>query len=229
VSRSRLVLDTSPLIFLGKIEALHLLPALAEALIAPAAVVAEVRAGWGRGPHLQLPEAAPWLQIEPDLAVPPEIAGWDLGLGESQGLTHALVRPGWEAVLDDFEARRCAHVLRVPVTGTLGVILRAKQAGLIPLARPLVENPVRVGAYLPVELTRRRTTKPKTFADLYREACPGPPWPRSEPIPPTTRSSPPASRRRSRSRSCPGWPHCRPACCRASAPCRPAPAGCRSS
>lgn len=153
MSRSRLVLDTSPLIFLAKIEALHLLPALADELLAPAAVLNEVRAGKERGRDLPLAEMAPWLQVEPDVSIPPEVAGWDLGLGESQVLAHALLRPGWGVVLDDSEARRCARSLRVPVTGTLGIILRAKQAGLIPLARPLVEDLVRVGAYLPPALT----------------------------------------------------------------------------
>lgn len=152
MSRSRLVLDTSPLIFLAKIEALHLLPALAEAMLAPAAVIEEIRAGEGRL-HLEQWDVPPWLGVEPDLVVPPEIAGWDLGPGESQVLAQAVTRPGWEAVLDDAEARYCARALRVPITGTLGVILRARQAGLIPLARPLVENLVRVGAYLPPGVT----------------------------------------------------------------------------
>jgi predicted nucleic acid-binding protein len=152
VSRSRLVLDTSPLIFLAKIEALQLLPALAEEMLAPAAVLEEIRTGEGRL-HLERWEVPPWLEVVPDLVVPPEIAGWDLGPGESQVLAHAVTRSGWEAVLDDAEARHCARALRVPITGTLGVILRAKQAGLIPLARPLVEDLVRVGAYLPPGVT----------------------------------------------------------------------------
>lgn len=152
MSRSRLVLDTSPLVFLAKIAALPILPDLAAELIAPAAVVEEIRAGRGRGPDLDLPEAAPWLRVEPDLPLVPEIAGWDLGAGESQVLAQALTRPGWEAVLDDAEARRCARSLVLPVTGTLGILLRAKKSGVIPVARPLVEKLVEVGAYLPARL-----------------------------------------------------------------------------
>lgn len=153
MSRSRLVLDTSPLVLLAKIDALPILPDLASELIAPAAVVEEIRAGRGRGLDLELPEAVPGLRVEPDLPLVPEIAGWDLGAGESQVLAQALSRPGWEAVLDDREARRCAHALALPVTGTLGILLRAKKAGVIPAARPLVESLVEVGAYLPPRLT----------------------------------------------------------------------------
>jgi len=53
-----------------------------------------------------------------------------------------------EAVLDDLQARRCARGLGILATGTLGVILRAKQAGLISTARPLVEDLLRKGLYL---------------------------------------------------------------------------------
>jgi predicted nucleic acid-binding protein len=95
----------------------------------------------------------PGLRVEPDLPLVPEIAGWDLGAGESQVLAQVLSRPGWEAVLDDAEARRCARALALPVTGTLGILLRAKKAGVIPAARPLVESLVEVGSYLPPRLT----------------------------------------------------------------------------
>ena len=115
MSRSRLVLDTSPLVFLAKIAALPILPRLAAELIAPAAVVGEIRAGRGRGPDLELPEAVPGLRVEPDLPLVPEIAGWDLGAGESQVLAQVLSRPGWEAVLDDAEARRSPLIWAIMV------------------------------------------------------------------------------------------------------------------
>jgi len=69
-------------------------------------------------------------------------------------LAHALVSDN-EAVLDDFEARQCARALGVPVTGTLGVILRAKKSGLIPAARPLLEELLRRGLYLSKDLVEQ--------------------------------------------------------------------------
>jgi predicted nucleic acid-binding protein len=89
-----------------------------------------------------------WLQIEPDRSLPVEISGWDLGTGESQALAVALTFPGWEVVLDDLDARRCARSLGIPTTGTLGVVLRAKKTGIIPEAYPLVQELIRKGAYL---------------------------------------------------------------------------------
>jgi uncharacterized protein len=42
-------------------------------------------------------------------------------------------------LLDDRAARRLAVALHVPLIGTLGLILRAKHAGLIPAVRPRME------------------------------------------------------------------------------------------
>jgi len=43
----------------------------------------------------------------------------------------ALAEQGRAAVLDDGAARSCARTLGVPFLGTLAVVLRSKQAGLI--------------------------------------------------------------------------------------------------
>ncbi len=144
--------NASPLIFLSKLDALFLLDGLSEEIAVPSAVMTEVVAGSEIQPNLRQIRSAPWLCVKPELPVPPEIAGWDLGPGETQVITFAAANPGWEAVLDDREARECARSLGVPRTGTLGIILRAKMAGLIPAARPLVERLLRNGAYLARDL-----------------------------------------------------------------------------
>jgi predicted nucleic acid-binding protein len=139
------VVDSSPLILLAKIEALELMERLADEVAVPAAVRAEVaeQAAFSVKLRRRFPKS-----IVQNVAVPEEIAGWDLGAGETQVLAFAAAHPGHEAVLDDLEARRCGRSLGVPLTGTLGIILRAKQAGLVEAARPLVEDLVRKGAYL---------------------------------------------------------------------------------
>jgi predicted nucleic acid-binding protein len=148
VTERRWVVNASPLIFLAQIEALPLLKELADEILVPFSVRDEVLAPKKQKPPVKLPD---WLSLREDLPLPSEIAGWDLGAGESQVLAHALVS-GSEAVLDDFEARQCARALGVPITGTLGVILRAKKSKLIPAARPLLEELLRRGLYLSKEL-----------------------------------------------------------------------------
>ena len=148
MTRRRWVVNASPLIFLAKIDALPLLRQLAAEVLVPFSVRAEVLIPRESRRLLELPD---WLTFREDLPLPPEIAGWDLGAGESQVLAHAQVS-GSEAVLDDFEARQCARALGVSTTGTLGVILRAKRSALVPEARPLLEELLRKGLYLSRDL-----------------------------------------------------------------------------
>lgn len=151
----RFVVNASPLILLAAVDALFLLPRLAGEIWVPSAVVGEVCAGRDPHPALLGLASAPWLQINPLLAVPSDIAGWDLGAGESQVLALALAHADSEAILDDQQARRCARSLGVQVTGTLGIILRAKQRALIPSARPLIERLLEERLYLSHELVER--------------------------------------------------------------------------
>ena len=44
------------------------------------------------------------------------------------------------AVLDDALARRIADTLELPFTGTLGLLLDAKRAGLVPAVGPLLDR-----------------------------------------------------------------------------------------
>src|SRR5271157_188956 len=52
------------------------------------------------------------------------------------------------AVLDDQPARRCAQVLNIQTQGTLGLVLVAKQQGLIPVVRPVLEELKQAGMYM---------------------------------------------------------------------------------
>jgi hypothetical protein len=52
----------------------------------------------------------------------------------------ALESPDAVVVLDDLLARQAAEVLHLKLTGTLGLLLDAKQAGLIPAVSPLLDQ-----------------------------------------------------------------------------------------
>jgi len=139
------VVNASPLILLAKVAQIGLLPKLTEQLVIPASVVAEVQGGRPIDP------AQAWLRIEgaswirPDLTASPAVAVWDLGAGETPVLSWAHQHRGFEAILDDRAARKCATVERIPVRGTLGVIIAAKVRGLIPSARAVCESIVNAG------------------------------------------------------------------------------------
>jgi predicted nucleic acid-binding protein len=77
--------------------------------------------------------------------------------GEAEAITLAYER-GCRIVLDDRKARVAAAQLGVPITGTVGLLLKAKQAGHIPAILPLLDaldaNQFRVSLALRAEALR---------------------------------------------------------------------------
>jgi uncharacterized protein len=57
-------------------------------------------------------------------------------------------------IMDDLQARQLAEAIGLKVTGTLGILLRAKQAGLIPTVKPLIDDLAAQGFRLRPELHR---------------------------------------------------------------------------
>lgn len=146
------VVNASPLIVLAKVGQLELLEEPGAHVIVPDAVATEVLAGPSEDPARQQLEAGFGQRVETGL-VPAEVLEWGLGPGESSVL--AIMRrrgSGAVAVLDDAEARSCARALGVPVTGTLGLILRAERLGRIPNARTIIEAVVQVGFHVEPKL-----------------------------------------------------------------------------
>lgn len=135
---NRWVVNASPLIILAKIDSLHLLTELAEEIVVPRAVLTEIIAGPVDDPARLFLNSTP-LPIVPVVADPMVLA-WDLGNGETAVLSHALTYSGWTVVIDDGAARRCARALDIPLIGTLGVIIKARQVGLIPAAAPILKE-----------------------------------------------------------------------------------------
>ncbi|HEU4832935.1 MAG TPA: DUF3368 domain-containing protein, partial [Pyrinomonadaceae bacterium] len=71
-----------------------------------------------------------------------------LGPGESAVLAWAHTHEGSEAIIDDLAGRRCAVAFNIPVRGTLGLVLTAKQRGHISSARHLLYQLRQAGMYL---------------------------------------------------------------------------------
>ena len=127
----RVVVNASPLITLFKSKLADLLPQLFGTVQIPPAVWQEVTATKADLAAQTLPGIA-WGQRTEAVAVSPVIAAWDLGAGESEVLSYALLHPEYTAMIDDAAARRCAISLNISTLGTGGAIVLAKRRGLIP-------------------------------------------------------------------------------------------------
>ena len=125
------ICNTSPIQFLYQIEMLHILPALTKRVIVPPAVVEELSVGRALG--LNLPDLATlnWVTVRHPVSQAALPLVTDLGPGETEVLMLALELDDSVAVLDDALARRVAETLGLHLTGTLGLLLDAKRAGLV--------------------------------------------------------------------------------------------------
>ena len=145
---ARRIVHASPLILLSKASRLGLLRVAAEQVIVPAAVLAEISAKGQDDPTLRAISSADWLIVVPVGEIPGPVAVCGLDRGETSVLALAFGDPDCEVVLDDLAARRAAASLGVPCVGSLGLVLLGKWHGVIPAARPTIEELRRVGLYL---------------------------------------------------------------------------------
>jgi predicted nucleic acid-binding protein len=151
----RPAVNASPLIYLSRAGLIELLALVGSELVVPRAVADEIGKRGGDDPTVRaLASYSPLVVVETP-PVPSIIQAWDLGPGESAVLAFAHATPGTLAILDDLAARRCAGTLGIPVKGTLGLVLLAKQRGVIPAARPVVETLRLAGMYLSDSVTNQ--------------------------------------------------------------------------
>jgi predicted nucleic acid-binding protein len=151
----RWVINASPVILLAKAGVIHLLPALCDELAIPAGVVGEVEKGNAAD------AGRTWLKdeghkfVQDSAPLHPALADWGGGMGEAEVISWALRHPGFSAILDDRAARALARRHRIPVFGSLRVIITAKERGLIKQARPALEKLRGAGAYVSDDLINR--------------------------------------------------------------------------
>jgi predicted nucleic acid-binding protein len=139
--------NASPIITLAKVGQLGLIEKLASPAIVPEAVAAELLAG-PQGDPARVALEGNWGRRLSPQQIPPRVLEWGLGAGESSVLALCLELGSAVAVLDDAAARAAARALNIPVLGTLGVVVRAKQAGLLASAAAVIADLRKAGLYV---------------------------------------------------------------------------------
>jgi predicted nucleic acid-binding protein len=142
------VVNASPLIFFSRAQKMELLYEFTGRIFVPDPVANEINMRGAQDITAKSLKSASWIEIVSPPPIPEIISDWALGPGESSVLAYAYLNPGMEAIIDDLNGRRCAVLLKIPVRGTLGIILVAKKRGLIPKARPVIEDFIKAGLYL---------------------------------------------------------------------------------
>lgn len=124
------IVDTSPLQYLFQLGLLDLLRELYGTVLIPEAVRDELLVGRSRGVNVPDPTGLLWITLRPTTTHVRVEALDNLGAGERAALALALESSDAIVILDD-AAARAAAALNIPVTGTIGVLLLAKERGLV--------------------------------------------------------------------------------------------------
>jgi dCTP deaminase len=139
------VSNTSCLIALEAIGRLDLLERLYQILLIPSAVASE----WAS----PCPSWVTIATVQNRALV--QALGLQLGLGESEATALAVESGAARLILDDLRARRVAAQLQVRITGTLGILLRAKRLQVVSLVRPLFDDLRAAGFWVSDSLLRQ--------------------------------------------------------------------------
>jgi predicted nucleic acid-binding protein len=147
-----IVCDTTILLYLGRVGRADLLPTLFSPVYVPEEVLLELDMGRRSRRDTVNPRDFAWattVAVSQDElgALPPN----RLGPGEQAVISYAL-HQGYTAGLDDLQAHLLAESLNITVVGTLGILLRAKQKGLISTVRPLMDAVIAQGFLLDLNL-----------------------------------------------------------------------------
>jgi len=125
-----IVSNTTPLIALtaatGSLDVLH---ALYSRVIVPYEVAQEIRAGGKESFGLSVFEQASWLEINSEPVVLPPYLQNTLDLGEASVIQTALQQGINKVCIDETIGRRVARLSNLSVTGSIGVLLKAKSMG----------------------------------------------------------------------------------------------------
>lgn len=125
------VCNASPIITLAKAGLIELLHELFEQVVVTEAVVKEVRAGGELDPGCRVLSQLAWIEHVALKPSPSRLSIINLGAGEAETIEWALRYPEYVAILDDRAARRTAEALGVSCAGTLRVLYKASQQGLV--------------------------------------------------------------------------------------------------
>jgi predicted nucleic acid-binding protein len=124
------VTNTTPLIALTAATGnLDVLRALYNRVIVPYEVAQEIRAGGKEAFGLDVFEQATWLEINPTPVILPPYLQNTLDLGEASVIQTALQLGVNRVCIDETIGRRVARLSNLSVTGSIGVLLKAKSMG----------------------------------------------------------------------------------------------------
>ena len=139
------IADASSLIALVAINELDLLHKMYQKVVITDVVKNEI--------HADLPE---WIELNSNYDYKQfQILQLELDPGEASAIALALEYPGSKLIIDEFKGRSVAKRLGLTVTGTLGVVIKAKEQGLIKSGKEILIKLEQHGFWLSEKLKKQ--------------------------------------------------------------------------
>lgn len=146
----KVVVNTTPLIALAEIGKLHLLRDLYGEISIPNAVFEEIKS---EPAYTEVCNASAWINVvSVDTSDKKNMLSSRLHAGEVEVIQYAGDSSADLVVLDDQLARKTARFLGLTITGTMGILIKAKEKGYIQAVKPIMEKLIQNGLFISPEV-----------------------------------------------------------------------------
>lgn len=148
-----IVSNTTPISELAKVGQLNLLKEIFGTLIIPQEVYQEVTTG--NHPAAIIVPAVDWIEVR-SIRSPQKVSDLqtdtNLDLGECAAIVLAEELKANQILIDDLAARIIAESRKLAVIGTIGILLLAKDRGIIPDIKPILDQLISSGKWISMRL-----------------------------------------------------------------------------
>ena len=145
----RVIVNSTPLIALCHVNKLSVLKQLYGEITIPKAVYDEISVKSDSVCKKEVDESLEWIHIQNiknDMAK--AMFKSQLHEGEVEVMILAMEQQADVVIIDDQNAKKYAKYLNLPVTGTLGILIKAKKNGFITELKPILDIMVKNGIYI---------------------------------------------------------------------------------
>lgn len=152
----KVIVNSTPLIALCHVDSLDILKKLYGEITIPQAVYNEISVKKDSACKYQVDSSLDWIHIENiKNEMAKEMFKTQLHEGEVEVMILAKEKEADVIIIDDKNAKKHAKYLKLPVTGTLGVLIKAKKEGYIDKLKPILDGMLQNNIYLSDSLVRR--------------------------------------------------------------------------
>jgi predicted nucleic acid-binding protein len=151
----KVVVNTTPLIALSHIGQLDILKKMYGEILIPNAVYNELLAKPDSICKIEVDNSKDWIMVEEiKNQMAKSMYKTQLHEGEVEVMILAQEVSADLVIIDDANAKKHAKYLKLPVTGTLGVLIKAKQNGYVDKLKPMLQMMIENGIYISQDLVK---------------------------------------------------------------------------